>query len=70
MISTLRENFVGLAGSTVSWAAVITGNQQQLEYYLRVSSLVGALIVSVLTAWTLIRKLRRSRWSGHEAESP
>jgi ABC-type nickel/cobalt efflux system permease component RcnA len=70
MLPNLRENVVGLTGSTLSWLAVITGNQQQLEYYLRVASLAGALIVSVLTAWSLVRKLRRSRAEQHEAESP
>ncbi len=45
---------VGLFGSAMSWLAVINGYQQQLEYWLRVTSLVGAIVVSALTAYKIL----------------
>lgn len=54
-VNQLREHAVGLTGTSFSWLAVITGNQQQIEYWLRVTSLVGAITVSVFTVWKILR---------------
>ena len=54
-LDNLRNHAVGLVGSSFSWLAVITGNQQQIEYWLRVTSLVGAIVVSALTAWKILK---------------
>ena len=55
-LPSVRENVSSIAGSALAWTAVITANQQQLEYWLRIASLVGALAASVATVWNVLRK--------------
>jgi uncharacterized protein (DUF983 family) len=46
-----------IVGTIVPILGVITSFQQQIEYWLRVSGLVVGLIVGILSAWQLIKKL-------------
>lgn len=49
----------GIGSAGLSTLAVITSFQQDMEFGLRCASLVGAIIVSVLTTISLIKNLRK-----------
>lgn len=51
----------GLASSTVSVFALISSFQQELEAWLRITSLFIAIFVSLLTAVSLIRSLNKPK---------
>lgn len=55
----VKENLVGLIGSTTTWLAVLAGDLQRVESWLRIASYGGALLVSAFTIWSLVRKDRR-----------
>jgi hypothetical protein len=46
----------GIVGTATPILAVLTSFQEQVEWYLRVAGLIGALIVSILTIVSLLRK--------------
>lgn len=48
-----------LVSTGISAVAVISSFQEQLESWLRICSLVGAIIVSVLTVVSIVRKARK-----------
>ena len=47
-------------GTTTPVLGVITSMQEQIEWGLRVASLVVGLLVGILSTVSLVRKLRRS----------
>lgn len=46
----------GIVGTAAPLLAVINSFQEQIEWYLRITGLVGALIVSVLTICSFFKK--------------
>lgn len=54
---TLAKGAVGIGANLLG---VITSFQQELEWWLRISSLAVGLVVGLLTAWSIIRKARRN----------
>ena len=61
MLTTFEESRVvlltrGTVGTATPILAVLTSFQEQIEWYMRVAGLAGALIVSILTILSLLRK--------------
>lgn len=50
----INENGVGITGTAFSWLGVITAQQEQLEFWLKMTSYLGAITVSALTAYRLL----------------
>jgi hypothetical protein len=46
----------GLVGTAAPLLAVLTSFQEEVEWYLRMAGLIAALIVSLLTIRSLLRK--------------
>ncbi len=51
----------GIVGTASPLLGVVTSMQEQIEWHLRVASLVVGLLVGLLSMVTMIRKLRRGR---------
>ena len=49
----------GALGAGANLLGVITSFQQELEWWLRITSLGVGVLVGILTAWSIIRKARR-----------
>ncbi len=49
----------GIVGTASPLLGVVTSMQEQIEWHLRVASLVVGLLVGLLSMVTMIRKLRR-----------
>jgi len=49
----------GTVGTATPILAVLTSFHEQIEWYLRVAGLTGALIVSILTIISLLRKKKK-----------
>lgn len=49
----------GIVGTASPLLGVVTSLQEQIEWHLRVASLVVGLLVGLLSMVTMIRKLRR-----------
>ena len=49
----------GIVGTVSPLLGVITSFQEQIEWYLRIASLVVGLAVGVMSLVSMIRKLRR-----------
>jgi hypothetical protein len=54
--SNIHDNISGIAASTVSWIGVITASQEQLEFWLKCVSYLGAILVSYLTVYRMLKK--------------
>lgn len=50
----------GIVGTVSPFLGVLTSFQEQIEWHLRVASLLVGLLVGLLSLISLIRKLRRS----------
>lgn len=46
----------GLTGSAFTWLGTITAWQSQVEWFIRIMGGVGAIVVSILTIRSLLRK--------------
>ena len=53
--SNIHDNISGIAASTVSWIGVITASQEQLEFWLKCASYLGAILVSYITLYRMLR---------------
>ena len=53
--SAIHDNISGIAASTVSWLGVITASQEQLEFWLKCVSYLGAILVSYITLYRMLR---------------
>ena len=53
--SAIHDNFSGIAASTLSWVGVITASQEQLEFWLKCASYLGAILVSYITLYRMLR---------------
>jgi hypothetical protein len=51
----------GIVGTASPFLGVITSLQEQIEWHLRIASLVVGLLVGVLSLVSIVRKLWRSR---------
>jgi hypothetical protein len=49
----------GIVGTASPLLGVVTSMQEQIEWHLRVASLVVGLLVGLLSMVTMVRKLRR-----------
>ena len=58
MNDTRGDILLGMVGTVAPALGVITSFQEQCEWWLRVVSLLGGIVVAVLTAASLVRKLR------------
>lgn len=54
--TAIHDNVSGLVASAVSWLGVITASQEQLEFSLRCLSYVGAILVSYITVYRMLKK--------------
>ena len=64
ILTTFEESRVvlltrGTVGTATPILAVLTSFQEQIEWYMRVAGLAGALIVSILTILSLLRKKKK-----------
>lgn len=53
--TTIHDNSSGIAASAVSWIGVITASQEQLEFWLKCASYIGAILVSYFTLYRMLR---------------
>jgi len=53
--SAIHDNISGIAASAVSWLGVITASQEQLEFWLKCASYLGAILVSYITLYRMLR---------------
>ncbi len=53
--------FRGIVGTASPVLGVITSFQEQIEWHLRIASLVVGLAVGIMSLVAMIRKLRRKR---------
>jgi hypothetical protein len=53
--TAIHDNVSGIAASTVSWIGVITASQEQLEFWLKCASYLGAILVSYITLYRMLR---------------
>lgn len=51
-----QHNAGGIAGTGLAWVGVITSELSMVEQWLRIVSLVGAITVSVVTLYYLIKR--------------
>lgn len=51
----------GLASSVISVFALVSSFQQELEAWLRITSLMLAIVVSLLTAVSIVRSLNKPK---------
>lgn len=56
MRQKLTEHFSSIFGSTFTWFAVVATWQEQLEWGLRIVGLLLAVLVSLLTIRSLLKK--------------
>lgn len=56
LLETKGAMVKGIVGTVAPLLAVINSFQEQIEWYLRIAGLVGALIVSVLTICSFFKK--------------
>ena len=56
MITSLRYHSVSILGNVVAWIAIITANQEQVEWWLRILSYGFGLMVSLLTVIHILKK--------------
>jgi hypothetical protein len=54
--SAIHDNTSGLVASAVSWIGVITASQEQLEFWLKCASYLGAILVSYITLYRMLKK--------------
>jgi hypothetical protein len=54
--TAIHDNVSGLVASAVSWIGVITASQEQLEFWLKCASYFGAILVSYLTVYRMLKK--------------
>jgi hypothetical protein len=52
----VKDSIYGLAGSLIPAIALITSYQEQVEYSLRITSLVVGITASLLYCWRTLRK--------------
>lgn len=53
---SLHDLAQGSAGTATAMLAVVTSLQQQVEFWLRISSLLVGIAVGLATLWSLLRK--------------
>lgn len=53
---SFKSNYHGFLGTGLSWLGVVAANAVQLEYWLRVCSLSGAIVASTVTVWGVFRR--------------
>ena len=58
--ATVKGHLPSISGTALAWLGVVTANQVQFEYWLRIASMFGALTVSGFTVWSIIRKNRQA----------
>ena len=61
-------HYNALIGLTASMVAVVTSFQQEIEWWLRISTSVVGLLIGVLSLITMIKKLR-DRGKGESKDS-
>jgi ABC-type Fe3+-siderophore transport system permease subunit len=52
----MKPHLVELSGTGLTWVAVITANQEQVEFWLKCLSYLGAIVVSALTIFYMVRR--------------
>lgn len=57
--ATVREHPISIGGTTLSWLGVITANAALLDAWLKRGSMIFAILASIVTIWSVIRRDRR-----------
>lgn len=52
--TAIQDNVSGVVASAVSWIGVITASQEQLEFWLKCVSYLGAILVSYITLYRML----------------
>jgi tagatose-1,6-bisphosphate aldolase len=53
--TSFQDNASGVIASAVSWLGVVTASQEQLEFWLKCVSYLGAILVSYITLYRMLR---------------
>jgi hypothetical protein len=56
LAAVLRQHSPSLVGTGTAWMGVLTANLATVEQWLRIASLVGALVASGFTVWGVLRR--------------
>lgn len=59
LLPLVKGHSASISGSVLAWIGAITANLDQVEAWLKVISLAGAIIASAFTIWSIIRRDRR-----------
>lgn len=60
MITANLHDFArGVIGSGSALLAALTTTQEQLEFWLRVASLLVGIGVGIISGWSILRRMRR-----------
>lgn len=51
-----RGHVLSFVGTGVTWIGAITAQQEQVEFWVKIAAGVGAVIVSVITVWSVLRR--------------
>ena len=54
----LRDSFYAICGTTAPLIAVVTSYQEQVEYNMRIASMVIGMLASVIYIISIIRKMK------------
>jgi len=55
---SVKDSVYGLFGTVVPMIAVITSYQEQIEFSIRLASMVAALVASILYCVSAVRKMK------------
>lgn len=61
MSTRLLDNITPVFGTFLAWAGTITAWQAHIEWVLKVGASTGAIVVSILTVRSLLRKERAGK---------
>jgi hypothetical protein len=60
MNERLFEHLKPMLGTVAAWTGTITAWQQHVEWFLKVGASTGAIVVSILTVRSLLRKEKKA----------
>lgn len=55
-VDNLKSHCFALAGTGGTWLGVLIANKESVTFWLQSASYLGAILVSAVTVWSVIRK--------------
>lgn len=53
---SFRAHLPSFVGTGLTWLGAITAQQEQIEFWVKIGAGVGAVIVSLITVWSVLRR--------------